>query len=196
MKRRNCMKKSLVLIFLGVFLVTFCSSFATAGEVKATIWAGNSPDGNAGWVWTRTVGDEVHVTFYPQNGWELAEIHIAIHPFKCQIPQTGNPCVTGKPGNPKIGHFMRGVEFDEPIESGSSYLVRIPLSEIGAFSATVFVAIHVVVIQRENGVVVEEETGWVGPCVSTGWEPGDGTPPFPFEEVWKSRWGWCFVLTL
>lgn len=196
------MKKFLISVFIAVALITFCSSFATADSKYYTIWAGQYTD--AGWVHIYTDGttNELKIEFFAAYGWELAEAHAAVHTLKCLIPQTGNACA-GKPGNPKIGHFAYKADFDPPVTPPPPYTFTIPISEIDSgavIGQTVYVAIHVVVVQREddgygNLVVVREETGWVGAC-SGGWNPRENPISSPFEMLGKSGWSMCFQFTL
>jgi len=177
--------KKLIPLLMLLCFVLFGSAITFAGQsFWGTIWAGQTI--YAGEYNVYTSGDNLYVKIIPLYDWKLTEVHVHAN--------VSPPPVNG-PGNPKIGKFMWSDEF-EP--TPDPYTFVIPFSTTGASAGqAIYLAIHVVVVQTDEwGEIIEDETGWGGPCGSGGrWNPRTDDLPDGFFN-WGRRWGYCFLYVL
>ncbi|PLW94332.1 MAG: hypothetical protein C0591_13045 [Marinilabiliales bacterium] len=116
------------------------------GEVVNTLYGGQTIE--VGTVTVGTTGDEsgdIYVRFETLDGWYIKETHVFVGTSGADIP-------TNKPGNPRIGQFPYGTEYDY---SDHTTVVYYPTLEYDPEESFV-IATHAVVY-TDSG---QEETAW------------------------------------
>ena len=180
------MKKSLASVFLAVVLLLLGTSVASAnGTGWYSIWAGQNM--LAGIFQVVPYGDNaIKIQIIPVQGWKLTESHIEVVTDPTLFPINNG-------GNPAPGQF-RWAQKSAPSTVPHEYVI--PYADIPSVSgATVYIAVHVVVVKTDiYGNIIQDETGWGGPC-DTDWNP---SLPLPtgFWKIGASRWGYYFSFVL
>lgn len=124
------------------------------GEVTTvTLFAGQTID--VGTVVVANDGERLCVTYNATGTWFIQETHLHIGLTLSDIPQT-------RSGNPRPGQFMYAHRLSTPAQTDEFCF---SMEELGYTSgATLYIAAHAVVVRREGGRIVQNETAW-----------GDGT---------------------
>jgi hypothetical protein len=143
---------------------------------------------NGGWFTVATPGNVLEIRIYPSGDWKITESHVEVVTAVADFP-------TNPGGNPRAGHFRWSVT---TAPTTSAHVYSIPFADIPAVEGqTVYVAVHTVMVKTDMyGMIIQEETGWGGPCGTNGWNPGLPLPSPPFYKWGGNAWGYYFMFTL
>ena len=176
------MKKFTLVLFAVCALLVASSS---ASSYWGSIWAGQFSE--AGEFHVYTVGSALKIQIIPLFGWKIMESHVEIVTDEGDFPSNNK-------GNPKVGHFRWSVT-TAPTNMPHEYSIL--FEDIPAVATNnVYIAIHTVMVKLDGfGAIIQEETGWCGPCSHDGWVPG---LPLPnnFTKWGGNAWGYYFMFTL
>jgi hypothetical protein len=108
--------------------------------------------------------DYLYVKYTTTGNWFLTETHVAIS-IQNSCPDGVNPnSIPVKNGNPPPGQFP--YKATHPANT-QTYTYKIPLGTFH-YGDYICIATHAVVVQKINGVTVQEQTGWAGDHDFTG----------------------------
>jgi hypothetical protein len=169
-------KLGLALVISWLFVLGAATADAQfVNRAELTLWAGQYTNAGTVLLAVEPTCAYLRVRLIPENGWEITEYHVAVVSEPANFPMNG-------PGNPIPGQFQWSASFPPTVDPLNIKVYPDDVIDPIVCGDAVYVAVHAIMVMRdEHGNIIEEETAWAGPCVTTHWDPHTELPEGFFE---------------